>query len=592
MKKIIFTLMILSSCVTFLLLNDSSNLKIHDYRIGKTITVSEKFKVDANPYKVYDGLKNIETKYKIRIIKVSNFNNDNNIEYNINTIGNHNFKQQETFNKNVKVTITNEKIQDRDVLGIYYFSDYNSNVENSLLDLGLISTNYNSMSIVRSIILTLYDNYFYIVLIILIIFTAKISYTHSKSKKRMRERFSLNRGNKIFIILLLFLHLALLYSLWLYNQWHEIFKFIGLYIVLFVSTIILLSTIYVILYNIFSKKFAKKLYNKFSMQVYLFFQSICIIFLYLLLVIFSSVISEVYLGYFNNPLQTVSQYSTTDLTSFNPGFYEGEKKVNDFYKEFISKQDNIILSAYNIGYDFSKNNYDPYSGNSLLTSPKYFETQDIKDYRGKTFKFSDVEKNKINIIIPTSQKHNIEKIKEEYTNWMSFISDIPVKKLDVNIYYSQKNQDVYSYGYQNSIRNLKLNSPVIMVINPMALTPEVLASFMSNRFVSFKLNTNLNSIPNYTSYFAQISKISYLMKEDLFIMIVRGINLLLTLYIIVLLILEKTNMKVTITDRLIWYIFTLTFIILMLPFEKYSMILVLVLMVYILMKKVVVKYLF
>lgn len=586
MKKIIFTLMILSSCITFLLLNDSSYLKVNDYKIGKTITASENFKADTNPYKVYDGLKNIETKYNVKIIKVTNFHNDNNIEYNINTIGHSDFNQQAIFNKDIKVTATNEKIQDRNILGIYYFSDYNNNIEHSLLDLGLISTNYEFMPIARKLILILYDSYIYIVLIILMIFTVKISYTHSKSKKSMAERFSLNGENKLFIILLLFFHLALLYSLWLYNQWHEILKFIILYIMFSVSAIVLLSAVYIIFYNVFSKKYAKRLHNKFTMQFYLFFQSICIIFLYLLLVMFSSVISEIYLGLFNNPFQTVSQYSTTDLTSFSPGFYDGEKKVNDFYKEFISKQDSIILSAYNIGYDFSKNNYDPYSGNSLLTSPKYFETQSIKDYRGKPLKFSDVEKNKINIIIPTNQKYNTEKIKEEYTNWMSFISDIPLKKLVVNIYYSQEKQDIYSYGYQNSIRSLKLTSPVIMVINPMALSPDVLASFMSNRFVSFKLNTGLNSIPNYSSYFARISKINYLMKEDLLIVIVRGMSLLLTLYIIILLMKEKINMKVTITDRLIWYIFTLTLIILMLPFEKYSMILILVLMISMFLKKV------
>ena len=578
--------MILSSCITFLLLNDSSYLKVNDYKIGKTITASENFKADTNPYKVYDGLKNIETKYNVKIIKVTNFHNDNNIEYNINTIGHSDFNQQAIFNKDIKVTATNEKIQDRNILGIYYFSDYNNNIEHSLLDLGLISTNYEFMPIARKLILILYDSYIYIVLIILMIFTVKISYTHSKSKKSMAERFSLNGENKLFIILLLFFHLALLYSLWLYNQWHEILKFIILYIMFSVSAIVLLSAVYIIFYNVFSKKYAKRLHNKFTMQFYLFFQSICIIFLYLLLVMFSSVISEIYLGLFNNPFQTVSQYSTTDLTSFSPGFYDGEKKVNDFYKEFISKQDSIILSAYNIGYDFSKNNYDPYSGNSLLTSPKYFETQSIKDYRGKPLKFSDVEKNKINIIIPTNQKYNTEKIKEEYTNWMSFISDIPLKKLVVNIYYSQEKQDIYSYGYQNSIRSLKLTSPVIMVINPMALSPDVLASFMSNRFVSFKLNTGLNSIPNYSSYFARISKINYLMKEDLLIVIVRGMSLLLTLYIIILLMKEKINMKVTITDRLIWYIFTLTLIILMLPFEKYSMILILVLMISMFLKKV------
>lgn len=80
-----------------------------------------------------------------------------------------------------------KKIQDRDILEIYYFSNYNNNIENSLLDLGLISTKHEFMPIARKLIL--YDSYIYIVLIILMIFTLKISYTHSKSKKYDRKLF-------------------------------------------------------------------------------------------------------------------------------------------------------------------------------------------------------------------------------------------------------------------------------------------------------------------------------------------------------------------------------------------------------------------
>lgn len=61
----------------------------------------------------------------------------------------------------------------------------------------------------------------------------------------------------------------------------------------------------------------------------------------------------------------------------------------------------------------------------------------------------------------------------------------------MNVLYSQDNQNIYSYAYQNSINNLKLKSPAILVIDPYKLTNEQIRSFMTNRFFLVKKEKNL-----------------------------------------------------------------------------------------------------
>ncbi|MBL3716253.1 hypothetical protein GHK52_05415 [Lactococcus garvieae] len=291
--------------------------------------------------------------------------------------------------------------------------------------------------------------------------------------------------------------------------------------------------------------------------------------------------TEIYLSYIKNPITSVKQYSTADLTSFSPEFYYGKKKTDNYYKEFISKQNNVILSVYNIGYDFNKNNYEPYSGNSLLVSPNYFDTQKFRDYKGKEFKFTENKRsNAVSIIIPIDQKLNEEKIKKEYAQWMTFISDIPLKKLDISIYYSKEWQDVYSYAYQNNMYSLKISSPVIMVINPVALNAEHISAYMSNRFISFIPNQEFNSSQYYRSYFAEISQIKTLIGNQFLTDMLKWISLILSIYFLALAIPVKSFIQVDITDRLIWNVLTLTLVILMLPFEMPAIFGIIFLMLY------------
>lgn len=368
-------------------------------------------------------------------------------------------------------------------------------------------------------------------------------------------------------------NMLLLILLWWYNQWNSIFEFLYFYTLLFLCGIILVILVYIITFKFFQQKNIKKLINTSNSFFYLFSQSLCIVFLYLILITLFSINNEIYLSYIKNPMTSVKQYSTTDLTSFSPEFYYGKKKTDNHYKEFISKQNDVILSVYNVGYNFRENNYDPYAGNSLLVSPKFFDTQKILENNGKEFKFIEKEeKNTLILIIPINQKLNEQKIKKEYSHWMSFITDIPVEELDININYSKEGQNVYSYAYQNDMHSLKLTSPVIMVINPVALNAEHISAYMSNRFISFIPDQDFNETQYYQSYFAEISQIRTLIGNQLLTEVIKWISLILSIYFLTLVfvIQIKTIIQVDITDRLIWNVLTLTLIILILPFEMYA----------------------
>ncbi|WP_369948200.1 hypothetical protein [Lactococcus ileimucosae] len=102
----------------------------------------ENYKKSENPYKLHDALKKIETKHNIKIIKFTSFKNDKTIQYNFNSISPISWNKKSFFNKNIKVTNMTQKIEDKDIIGIYYFTDYNSSIDKELSYLGLATVNY------------------------------------------------------------------------------------------------------------------------------------------------------------------------------------------------------------------------------------------------------------------------------------------------------------------------------------------------------------------------------------------------------------------------------------------------------------------
>ncbi|MCI1171877.1 hypothetical protein N4G37_01110 [Enterococcus faecalis] len=159
--------------------------------------------------------------------------------------------------------------------------------------------------------------------------------------------------------------------------------------------------VYVIFVRLFQTKIIVGLTRKFNVQLFLFAQTIVLLLLYILFSALVPVANEIYLSYIKNPISAVNNYTTVDLTSFSPEFYIGTQKMEKDYKDFLMNHEDIILSAYNVGYDFNQQNYDPYSGNSLLVSPSYFNKSKIKSTEGSLFEVKNFEKRAdATIIIP------------------------------------------------------------------------------------------------------------------------------------------------------------------------------------------------
>lgn len=68
-----------------------------------------------------------------------------------------------------------QKIEDKDIIGIYYFTDYNSSIDKELSYLGLATVNYEIRPTSQRILLIIYEHYFYISFITLLIFVMKFS---------------------------------------------------------------------------------------------------------------------------------------------------------------------------------------------------------------------------------------------------------------------------------------------------------------------------------------------------------------------------------------------------------------------------------
>ncbi|EOH1637220.1 hypothetical protein ACLSNP_002495 [Enterococcus faecalis] len=581
MKKIMFMLMLISFSITFMLFNDAEFFKMDGYPNRKIISTTEAYKKNEDQYSLYSNLIKIERKNNVSIVKFDSLKKDNNIYYEFNSVGESHLEPQKFFNKKIYTSYLSRKVEDKDITGIYYFSNFNSSIEKEIANLGLIAIDNQNISTAKKILLIIYDSYIYLLILTLLIYTIKISYKRSQEDSNRQRSDSLQLLTKKNVFLLSGIQAVILGVLWIYNGWNNLVEFLYYYGMLFVFGCALFSVIYVIFSRILQTKGIIKLTRKFNVQLFLFTQTIVLLLLYIVFSAFVPVAYEIYLSYIKNPISVVSNYSTVDLTSFSPEFYFGTKKIEKDYKDFLMNHEDIILSAYNVGYDFNQQNYDPYSGNSLLVSPSYFNKSKIKSKEGPVFEVESFEKRAdATIIIPFKQRGNIDKIKKAYTEWLNFLTNIPLEEISMNVLYSQDDQNIYSYAYQNSINDLKLKSPAILVVDPYKLTNEQIRSFMTNRFFVFKNEKNPSNGEIYQSYFAEMSKIKILVENGSVIWLIRGIVLLISLCLLLVIEITKKVSKFSLIDTLIWNVITLTVIKLIFPIEKIPYIIIVLLMIY------------
>lgn len=558
-------------------MNDYNFYDLKGYPEIKIIKVSENQQIDNNSNEIYCGLKNIENKYNIDIIKFTNFKYRNKYNYIYNYIGSSGLKIQKYFNKNINLKVERKQLKGDKLAGFYFFSDYNKSIEKDLISLGLSISDFEKPNILIRICNTILECYFQVIFFTLIIYCLLKIITN----KTFNFSFLFEKNKKIYVVLLTVLNFFFIDILWVYNKCSNFFEFVRYYLFLGVTLITLFILLDYIFYKFFKKNKISILLNKLDTQLYLFGKSIGLLLLYFVIINFTTVSEELYLQYLNNPLKSVENMTTADLSSFTPQSINGGENTNNYYIKYLNSQSDVIISAYNVGYQYSENNYDPYSGNSFLTSPKYFETQKVLDYKDNVFLFDNKRKNnEVDLIIPFHLKNNQSKIIYKYKMWMSFISDIPVEKLNIQIHYSKDNQHVYSYGYQNSILALKMNSPVIMVVKPEALNGDEIVSLLSNRFISYNNIQKYKNDNGLSRYFIEINKIKNLMSEESYSLLVSWLILLISIFLLLNLFIFEVYEKVEILDELIWYIFSLTIIILFFNFRKFPFMIISCLIIY------------
>ena len=172
--------------------------------------------------------------------------------------------------------------------------------------------------------------------------------------------------------------------------------------------------------------------------------------------------------------------------------------------------------------------------------------------------------------------------------WMNFLTNIPTNKLNVHILYSQDNQIIYSNAYQGSVQGLALKSPVIMVINPKALTPEESAAYLSNRFFWFTNEKKSIEQMDFDRAIGAVSKMKYLMIESSITWIFTFINLLFSIIFLIIFLVKITKEKISVTDRLIWGFISLIIITVFLPTNFYSYAFLILIYLYLLLKDIVI----
>lgn len=270
-------------------------------------------------------------------------------------------------------------------------------------------------------------------------------------------------------------------------------------------------------------------------------------------------------------LDKVKDYDVIDVSAFIPEYYYGTNKVEENIKEIVDSKDEVILSAFNRGYRYLNDNYDPYSGNSFLVSPNYFNKIEVRDSKKNIIKFDDIlDKSKITIIIPNKAKQYSEELTKKYVEWASFISDVSVAELNVTIKYSDNNQDLYSFGFQDNISELVLHDPVILVVNPELLNAEQTVSLISSRFLIFQKLSKVISTNKDKKYFQEINKIGYVEKKYKDVLTFNFVFLTLLITLVFSNLIVRRIERLYIIDTLIIDLIVVLGINLFLPFNKFT----------------------
>lgn len=538
MKKILFILSILSFLISFYIFNDSDNILFKNNKNIKILDIYNLEETNEDTAYFFNNLNTYTKKYDISMIRVDTFERNNTLEQKITIINDKNININFPFNPKVKQEhVSYSNFQTQDIRGTYFISGNSDLLIENLKSLQ-VKYQIKNYSILNNIItspklqsaIPIIILIFVILLIFMILNMLRINKTYFLKKIDGISSLSIFLAelkiNSIYFIIYntIFILLAITF-LSVYNNKIEIFSY------LFVT--ISFSTIFFLILNcmLFSTTFFNKLGLYENSQHSVKKTKIFNLFIYFSRMIFAILIIFI-LQISINTLKTIDKiqdfypwfdlknYVSIDISSKIP---QDEIYYNDLIEkthEVISKEDNLLLSSYNKGFEFKDNNYSPNDGNAMIISNNYLDYVSVAD-KDNTRIFSNNSifgEFKYNILVPEMYKKNkqIESLINEYTDWINFITNSPVSIDQIHIEYIKNNQQTISFAFDNDINELCLKNATLLVMNPKFLSPEFMFSYLSNRYIQvvpsnvFFKNLEKNNLDKY--FFSITNTINHILK--------------------------------------------------------------------------------
>ncbi|MEI5992386.1 hypothetical protein A5881_003942 [Enterococcus termitis] len=252
--------------------------------------------------------------------------------------------------------------------------------------------------------------------------------------------------------------------------------------------------------------------------------------------------------------EQVTDYNLMDISSMIPQDDIGYNSVAERIKAVLSQEDNIILSAYNKGYNYGNTDVNPETGNSMIINKNYLKFSNIKDQFEERISSDQINFESLDcvLIIPKMYASHIEKIKEDYKQWYQFLTNTNIE-VRMKIIYELDNQTTNAYSFDENVDELFQKNAIHFVIDEKKLSQDIYLSFLSSRFFLVASSKELDSSlkeNNLDKYFFTISKIGNLIQLEL-----AKKMMIITYTIIISFLLLLLSISLDIIDLLLYHMY-------------------------------------
>lgn len=217
------------------------------------------------------------------------------------------------------------------------------------------------------------------------------------------------------------------------------------------------------------------------------FMKMCIM---LFTVFFMSIsIQNIYLNYltyenYKNQQEKISGYLTIPVYANNRSIDGLEANYLELYKRIEGKYEGVLVYARNFYYDAVSDNTlaEEFNQYDVVINENYLKINPIYDESGREITEIDLDKEKINIIVPLSNKEAAMEYKEQMIN--SYKDDVNV------LYYDDVKTKIYSYN-SRALKNKEglIEDAFLIVGNEKVIDESFIYSYITSGSFFFKLDT-------------------------------------------------------------------------------------------------------